>query len=52
MSVPMWVWVAVELVNLHVRAKEEESKPVQLHNTYAGERVVKRAGTRVRTTGD
>lgn len=38
--------VVVELINLRVRAQEERTEPVHLHNTYAGERAVERVGTR------
>jgi predicted tellurium resistance membrane protein TerC len=37
--------VVVEVINLRVRAQEgQKTEPVHLHNTYAGEGVVERAG--------
>ena len=42
--------VIVELINLRVRAQaDEERKPVNLRQSYAGERAVERAGQRARS---
>jgi predicted tellurium resistance membrane protein TerC len=38
--------VIVEMINLRVRAQEKKTAPVHLHQAYAGERVVERAGER------